>query len=720
VSTSKAQNRSATRREDHKRRYLEEAKRNSSIAAEDRPLADLEFALEMDKAAEESKRIDKEQQTSVVRKQVDYVQLRKLVGAYASDPQQADHESLNKLLEAIGDDKTEPTTSMASSMSSSFRSLSTYQSIRSGTSGSRKEVDYTDTSIGDSGRRLSQRGHLSLPAIIMDEKEVYKALDLAESSQALSQSKYDSKKDGMEGHKREILEACGHEGFVSVPLRSAMPRKGFPPTPVESQRRSGPDAAYPESRRSPYQGRISVIKNQGSSYQASSIAAYRLLRALQEESMETGDVFPTDSVHALSKSKNDSKDRMEGYKRGILEACGHKGFVTVPLRSARAAPTAPVESQRESPCRGRKPVSNIEGSPRQTSSAAAHRLLRAMQEGSMETGDMLPPDNSRSVSGASRGRNVLYMDKSIGDHGRPLSERGHLSSPIIGHNEVDYTGTNIGDPGICQSDRGHFSSPAIMMNEKEVYKALDLAEGSQTLSQSKYDSKKDGMERHKREILEACGHEGFVTVPLRSAMPRRSAPAPIESSTSPSQGRKPVANNQGGSRQTSSIAAHRFLRALQEESIDNDDGSCADNKASDTGDVDKTLDQAEGGTVVSQSKDDSKMDKLKMEVLHVCGEEIGVEEFVSVPLKRAMPRVPPSAQSVVEDAKSDRHIASQPESRATPAPRPASKLDEGKSVQDHNKSPQVPSKSDHLRKRFSLFNFLGKKDRKGRKDESTD
>jgi hypothetical protein len=97
-------------------------------------------------------------------------------------------------------------------------------------------------------------------------------------------------------------------------------------------------------------------------------------------------------------------------------------------------------------------------------------------------------------------------------------------------------------------------------------------------------------------------------------------------------------------------------------------------------------------------------------VPHICGEEVGIEEFETLNLNSAMLRAPPSAQLVVQDVKSDWHNASQ---RAIPAFRPTSKPAEGEAVQGNNKSHLVLTSLINLIKGFHYLVIWGKSVTKG-------
>lgn len=159
------------------------------------PPTDLEFALGMDFAARKLKGIVKDQEEAVVRKKVDYDQLRDLLDAYSKDPKKADQDRLNQLLAAMGEaitasDEASCSSSIASSSSSPF-------------------------ALGGTPSTPTRN-----TLLVASEKEIYATLDL-EKGGAVG-------KGGIGMHKKDILEACGEEAveFVSVPRKSAMPRRG--------------------------------------------------------------------------------------------------------------------------------------------------------------------------------------------------------------------------------------------------------------------------------------------------------------------------------------------------------------------------------------------------------------------------------------------------------------------------------------------------------------
>ena len=89
----------------HRRENISYSKKkhSSTSSRAKHPPTDLDFALDMESAARKLKRIVKDRNESLVRKKVDFDQLRELLDVYVKDPKQADRERLNQLLDAMSE-----------------------------------------------------------------------------------------------------------------------------------------------------------------------------------------------------------------------------------------------------------------------------------------------------------------------------------------------------------------------------------------------------------------------------------------------------------------------------------------------------------------------------------------------------------------------------------------------------------------------------------------
>lgn len=573
---------------------------------ENHPPTDLDFAKGMDKGARKLKLIAKDQEEAVERKKVDYDHLRDLLEGYAKDPKTADHDRLNELLAAMGNDESEeyisdsvgdPSSSLAL-WNASIKGLVGYnctveptESVSPGqgvTSAIELKRDILETCGVEDVEFVSVPRTTAMPRRRSVPREDNKRSMVSPGNSGRSNSSQDTlptdKTDGSERHsssdkgggsignqpvdklKRDILEACGVEDveFVSVPRTSAMPRT----------RNTG------SSRKDSDSGDLS-----GSDQHAH--------RTEEEENKGRG-------------SSSESKVPMDNQglneiKRDVLEACGVEEcaeFVSVPRKSAMPRKEAlsesnqrPVETEMTPSLNYREGGENSQDIPLSTSEIEDIRQSRSKEtvaDGRQATLDKRNVFKARGVE--DNVDFVLVPRKSTMPRKEALAEskpRAVQSNAIPSSNLRDIKGISPEELPVSTT-----------IESEHVRHRPSSEQAIVTVNQATLELKRD--------VLQACGVEEnveFVSVPRKSAMPRKG--------TRGESNARPVHN------EMSSSATSIF----QETSSTTSKGGSIRRPSSER----ETL------------SDPQPTNELKRDILEACGVEQYVD-FVSVPRKSAMPR----------------------------------------------------------------------------------
>jgi len=207
----------------------------------------------------------------------------------------------------------------------------------------------------------------------------------------------------------------------------------------------------------------------------------RQIRIIHEFASEHSRESPTRTrrKQRMPGSEAEVHGGMDVHKKEILQACGDNevNFVSVPRRSAMR--------------RGHLSSSSLQRSAPTSPQSRSSKSLGNLHDSSISS-SARPGRHNRSVR-------FLVDDSTRRSH----SARSVVSTP-----------------------------PTISFQDEEIYKAIDLAEGSTILSEVRA-APKNAIERHKKEVLEVFGNdvhgvEDFVAVPLKPAVPRARSDGEVE------------------------------------------------------------------------------------------------------------------------------------------------------------------------------------------------
>lgn len=262
------------------------------------PPTDLEFALEMDSAARKLKRIAKDQEEAVVRKQVDYDQLRELLDSYTKDPSNADQERLNQLLDAMGESASEVgTEGVCSTTNTSLMPASSSQD--------HSLTDYLYESLDD---------HFNSSLNAAEVESIIAALGLAAGDNAHEES--------MDVHNDEIMRLHCQEQDLVESLSNSQKK-------IHSSRKLSAEGSHVSSKESVSARRLSHASAASSSSNMSR----------DKERHLSIDMTEDNSTSFQARTAN--RARLEMHKHDVLEVFGQHvdttEFANAPPSPARLA-----------------------------------------------------------------------------------------------------------------------------------------------------------------------------------------------------------------------------------------------------------------------------------------------------------------------------------------------------------------------------------------------